>query len=474
MLPKKIAFVDIETTGTSLSRDRIIEIGIVKVEGNKILQTYSTLINPERYIPAEITMLTGITGNDLVNAPTFQDIYQELLDLLQDYYFVAHNARFDLGFLKHEFRLLEKTFSPKHFCTVKLSRFLYPRFKHHNLDSLIKRHNLQCKNRHRALDDAKVIYEFYKKTLNEFSSEKHQEVFKKMFQRRALPPLLDSSSVRNLPQTPGVYIMYGENGTPLYVGKSKNIKNRVMSHFTNDHTRSLTMKMTQQVRSISHISTVGEIGALIKEAQLIRELQPLYNRAARYSRKVEILRKSTNKKGYYSVELQSADSSHLQTYENIISVFKSKKQAKNVLIEAASKFGLCEKLLGIDHSSSACFGYRLDKCKGACVGEEKNFRYNLRFQEAFGHSYIMKWPFGNNTILIQEKDLYSGAIEGFVVYKWCYLGSFNSEEDIEHATFSSPSRFDVTIYNILKRHIMSKNISVMPIDTSFLQNNFTK
>lgn len=248
MLPQKIAFVDIETTGTSLSRDRIIEIGIVKVEDNKILQTYSTLINPERYIPPEITVLTGITSKDLVNAPTFQDIYEELLDILDDCYFAAHNVRFDLGFLKHEFRLLEKTFSPKHFCTVKLSRFLYPRFKHHNLDSLIDRHNLKCKNRHRALDDAKVIWEFYKKTLKEFSIDTYQEMFKKIFQRSALPAFLDTTYIQNLPEAPGVCIMYGSDGAPLYVGKSKNIKKRVMSHFTNDHTRSLTMKMTQQVR----------------------------------------------------------------------------------------------------------------------------------------------------------------------------------------------------------------------------------
>src|SRR5437867_5621 len=137
MLPKKLAFVDIETTGTRVSRDRIIEIGILRVEENKLVATYKTLINPQTYISPFIEQMTGISKEALENAPIFSDVKEKILDILDDCVFVAHNARFDYGFLKTEYKHLGISFSPKQFCTVKLSRLLYPKYKQHNLDSLI-------------------------------------------------------------------------------------------------------------------------------------------------------------------------------------------------------------------------------------------------------------------------------------------------------------------------------------------------
>src|SRR5437764_120616 len=125
MIPDKLAFVDIETTGTSLRGDRVIEIGVVRIEDNKIVKTLNTLVNPERYLPEEITLLTGITRNELEGAPNFSDLKEQLLEILDGCVMVAHNVRFDYSFLKNEFKLLNIDFSPKHFCTVKLSRALF-------------------------------------------------------------------------------------------------------------------------------------------------------------------------------------------------------------------------------------------------------------------------------------------------------------------------------------------------------------
>ena len=164
MLPNKISFVDIETTGGSAFYDRIIEIGILRVENNELISTFHSLINPQTHLPREIELLTGITSANLEYAPTFNSLKTDILDILEGTVFVAHNVRFDYGFLKREFQRENISFSTKHFCTVRLSRLLYPQFRHHNLDSIIERFNFQCANRHRALDDAKILFDFYKKT----------------------------------------------------------------------------------------------------------------------------------------------------------------------------------------------------------------------------------------------------------------------------------------------------------------------
>ena len=133
MLPTKLAFIDVETTGTRASYDRIIEIGILRIEDNKLVKTFKSLINPQSYLPKEITMLTGITQQDIENAPTFRSIKDEIFETLKDCTFVAHNVRFDYAFLKHEFLREHITYSSKHFCTVRLSRILFPQWQRHNL-----------------------------------------------------------------------------------------------------------------------------------------------------------------------------------------------------------------------------------------------------------------------------------------------------------------------------------------------------
>lgn len=161
MLPQKIAFVDIETTGTSLRSDRIIEIGVLRVENNQVIDTYRSLVNPETYVPAEIEGLTGIRQEDLENAPTFPTIKKDLLNILGDCIFAAHNVRFDYGFVRSELKREGVAYRAKNLCTVKLSRSLFPRFKRHSLDAVMERCGISCENRHRAFDDAQVIWEFY-------------------------------------------------------------------------------------------------------------------------------------------------------------------------------------------------------------------------------------------------------------------------------------------------------------------------
>ena len=160
MFDQPTVFLDVETTGATANRDRITEIGLVEVNGGTVIEEWSTLVNPGLRIPPEIEALTGITNAMVAEAPSFESLSTELHRRLQGKLLVAHNARFDYGFLRNEFARAGLRYLSRVLCTVKLSRRLYPQERRHNLDSLIERHGLVCDQRHRALADARVLWHF--------------------------------------------------------------------------------------------------------------------------------------------------------------------------------------------------------------------------------------------------------------------------------------------------------------------------
>lgn len=457
MLPKKIAFVDIETTGARHTYDRIIEIGIVLVENNQVLKTFSTLINPQKYLSPDIILLTGITNDQLEEAPTFRQVKEEIFNLLKDCLFVAHNVRFDYSFIKNEFKRFDIDFSPKHLCTVKLSRKLFPKFKHHNLDSLINRFSLSCQNRHRALDDAKVLWDFYQICQQKFPPEKLVEAINLGLKKPSLPVGLTHKQLDNLEEEPGVYIFYGQSNLPLYIGKSINIKERIKSHFSSDHSSSLEMKIAQQVKQIETIPTPGELGALVLESALIKKMQPLYNKKLRRSHKLITLTETkipSNKPNqfYSSIQIETLESLTLYDLDRIYGIFRSIKQAKQYLTKIAKEYGLCEKLLNLENTNQSCFGYRLGRCKGACVFKQEPKFYNLKFALAFSHKHFQKWPF-QTPVVIEEKNQITQKGELHLVDKWCYLGSFKYDQDLEDQKFISDLNFDLDTYKILHTYL---------------------
>ncbi|HSX39173.1 MAG TPA: exonuclease domain-containing protein [Candidatus Saccharimonadales bacterium] len=231
MLPEALTFLDIETTGSSLRKSKIVEIAAIRVENGKVVKELNTLINPLCSIPPEIETFNGITNELVEGKPTFEQISSEILDILRDSCLVAHNVSFDYAFLKTEFKSIGTSFKCKHFCTVQLSRALYKRERHHNLDAVIERCGLVCEDRHRAYGDTLAIFEFFKHVVSEFGAEVIEETINKISKSASRPSNLPSIQIENLPETPGVYIFYGQNELPIYVGKSKNIKNRILSHF---------------------------------------------------------------------------------------------------------------------------------------------------------------------------------------------------------------------------------------------------
>ncbi len=454
----KLAFIDVETTGSSPVYDRIIEVGIIRVEDNKVVETYQSLINPEMYLNPFITQITGITSEELEDAPSFSQVKDDIYTLLDGCTFVAHNARFDYGFVKNELRRYNMPFQAKTMCTVKLSRQLFPQYKKHSLDSLIERFHFKCEKRHRALDDAKVMWEFFQLVQNKFPGEKIQAAIDRVMKKTYLPSALPQNTLEEIPETPGVYIFYSEEGSPLYVGKSINMRERVQSHFSTDLTSGRKLNMCQQIKSIKTIPTIGELGALLLESSLIKKLYPLYNRQLRVSSKLVAVQKNEDSNGYMRVNLSTVAKIAPSDLTSLLTISKSKRQAKEFLTYLAKEHSLCAKLLGLEKTVGACFYHKLGICSGACIGRESVAKYNLRCLEAFGETVIRPWPF-KGPIMIQERDEVAQVSEGFVVDNWCYLGKVRWEDDALEKELSNEHTFDFDTYKILNRFIKHPSYS---------------
>lgn len=457
MLPSKLAFVDLETTGMRSHSDRIIEIGIILVDDDKVSCTYSSLINPGAYIPPSIQAITGITQSELETAPSFREIHEIVEELLIDRVFVAHNARFDYGFLKSEFKRLEKSFSPKQFCTVRFSRTLFPSLPRHNLDTIINHFDIKVENRHRALDDAQATYEFFKIAKERTDPQIFKTAIEKTLKKPYLPKNLDPLVLDALPSSPGVYVFYGDDNFPLYIGKSINLKDRVLSHFS-DILSPTEMNISQQITRIETIKTAGELGALFLESRMIKEQLPLYNKMLRQTQELLILKKNINKDGYLTTSLEQLPSTQLPDMENNLGIFRTRKQAKESQSALSLKYSLCEKLLGLEKTNGACFGHRLDRCKGACIGKESSLSYNMRFVEAFSTQRIKNWPF-EGKIIITEKDELEGKTDYFLIDNWCLLGKVQTDTNDSFLEDEYDYSFDLDTYKIICRYILStKNI----------------
>lgn len=455
-----LAFLDLETTGGAPNFDRIIDIGIIKADINgRIIDKYESLINPGTAISPFISTLTGITDAHVEDAPPFFEIKDDILNFLKDTILVAHNARFDYGFLKGEYRRYEETFNSKHICSVKLARKLYPDLPRYNLDTLIETFKLKVPRRHRAYDDAKAVFDFYKIAQKQITEELFEKAINECLKRPSLPLGVELQVIDALPEKPGVYIFYGENGYPLYIGKSINIRDRVLSHFAGDLVSATEREIADQIRSVEHIETAGELGALLLESTLIKKYQPLFNQKLRYSRMMTILVKSVTKNGYSTAEIKEVNELSIADTENLLGTFRSIKQLKDTLYSLAKEYRLCPKILGLEKGRGKCFYVDIKLCDGACVERELNLKYNLRFEEAFSKFKIKRWIF-DGPILIKETGKSEEHSEGFVVDKWCLLGSVKNEDDLEN--LNREYRFDMDAYKILAKFLLlpPKNISI--------------
>lgn len=440
----RLAFVDLETTGGTATADRITEVGIIEVDEDGVRE-WSSLVNPEMHIPPFIQSLTGISDAMVASAPTFAELADDIRTRLADRIFIAHNARFDHGFLKNEFKRTGHDFRPPVLCTVRLSRKLYPGFARHNLDSIVERHRLHVSERHRALGDAQLIWQFWKIIHDTHAPELIDEAVAKLISRPSLPSRLDALQIESLPSTHGVYLFYGENDLPLYIGKANNLRRRVLSHFSGDHASSKELKISQQIERIDYVETAGEIGALLQEAALIKKLMPTHNHLLRLNEEVCSWR-LVNRKGKLQAVLATTDDLFFGHDSQLYGLFISKRKATDALKAIADAHSLCHAMLGLEklRAGKACFATQVKKCLGACAGAETIESHNERVVAALDGLRLQPWPY-DGAIGIREND----ALH--VIDCWAYLGSVASVEEAAALLQKGGQRFDRDVYQIMQK-----------------------
>lgn len=430
----------------SPTSDRIIEIGAIVVRKGRWIRSYSTFVDPERPLPPFISDLTGIRPEQLKHAPTFAEISSEILELFADGVLVAHNARFDFGFLKNELERVNRPFRIKPLCTVRLSRKLFPEERGHGLDQVIRRMGIRVDRRHRAIDDTKAVWDFLQLVSERFAPETVSAAWQGIQKRPSLPAGISPDRVDGLPEGPGVYIFYDAKGAPLYVGKSVHIKERVLSHFSSDYTRGAEMSLCRQCADLEAIPTGGELGALLLESHLIKKLQPTLNRRGRESRRLVVVKKSLGRRGYFSAVPERITSLDPSEMENILGVFRSVKQAKEFLADRAREFRLCPKLLSLEKGAGPCFASQLRRCDGACTGKVEAVKYNLHFEAAFCDSRIPGWPYPGPIQVREGQD-------AFVLDQWCLVGKLDLDEMNQRELELENYVFDYESYKILKNYL---------------------
>lgn len=271
----RYCIVDIETTGMNREGNKITEVAIVCVDNGVVTEEWSSLINPECPIPWGITKLTGITDAMVSDAPKFYGVAKKIVELTEGRTFVAHNAFFDYRFLQREFSELGYTFQREVLCTVRLARKAFPGLPSYSLHNLSRHFRLERLAEHRALDDAKACWEVFRR-VQESAPAAVSEAAPK-----PLPPELDDGTLERLPATPGTYFFYTRQGLLLYVGKAKNIRDRVKSHFQTAGNSKRDLEIRQHVARVEVLEWGSDLVASLMELQLIKSMRPVMNRASR-------------------------------------------------------------------------------------------------------------------------------------------------------------------------------------------------
>jgi DNA polymerase-3 subunit epsilon len=463
-----VAFVDIETTGCTPGLHRVIDVAVIGVTGDHVDFEWQSLVNPGLRIPPGITELTGIDNEMLADAPPFEKIAAELRSRLDGRVFIAHNVRFDYGFIRREFARLEAPWSSPNLCTVRLSRALYPEMPRHNLDAVIERHGIVIENRHRAMPDAQALLQFWRKVRAQWGTEELQTGLDLASQRATLPVSLPPDLPEDLPEGPGVYRFFGfKEGdgaeTLLYIGKANNLRERVLDHFRAGASDEKARKLAAEVRRVQWTATAGELGALLLEAREVRETQPVYNRQVRGGG--ERLTWWFDD-GDAAPQLVQLDADVLRS-GNAYGTYRTARDARRALEGLARAKKWCFKLLGLESGAGSCVGLQVGRCNGACVGKESAAVHLTRIKLGLMPLRLKPWPH-QGPMMLREGE--GERIQFHVIDGWQYLGTVEPGGDIREAdelqrlaTRTRRGEFDIDSYRILTRLLRGPRYRPLPL-----------
>jgi DNA polymerase III subunit epsilon len=442
------AIVDIETTGSYAANNGIIEISIRIFDGENVIEQYETLINPDQNIPRYIQAFTGINNDMVQDAPRFEEVAREVYHLLQDKIFVAHNVNFDYSFIKNHLQFYGYTLNSKKLCTVRLSRQIFPGLPSYSLGNLCHSLGIELNNQHRAGGDAEATVTLFKLLLKNDTKEAITNSLRRSSKEQALPPNVPREHFDQLPSTPGVYYFHDNKGKVVYVGKAKNIKSRVNSHFSNNSDSRQKQNFMRHVYAISYQSTATELMAAILESTEIKRLWPPFNSAQKKPEDVYGIFVYQDQNSYMRLAMEKK-----RKNSNPIYTFHYKVDGHGVIRKLMTDFSLCPKLCFMQTDNEKCQGIIEGYCHGACEKQESPEAYNDRVLQAIA-SLTMRPSY-----VVLDKGLSEEELSCIMVVKGSFFGMGYLPRDFENITeeavkeYIKPYKENSYIRTLLNAHI---------------------
>jgi len=403
------AVLDIETTGGKYNEEGITEIAIHKFDGHTVVDTFISLVNPEKDIQPFVVNLTGINNKMLRTAPKFHEVAKRIIEITQDAVIVAHNAQFDYRILRTEFRRLGYNYQRKTLCTVDLSKTLLPDAESYSLGKLVRSLGIPVSDRHRANGDALATMKLFKLLLAKDSGKTIiQEVIRKEAHGELSEKQLDI--VRSMPNETGLLYMYNKDGDIIYLSRSTDIKKRVNQLFTKSGEQS--RKLVKETKKVSFERTGSELVSLLKEHQELLKNRPKYNSHPKKRMFSHTLCSSVNENGY--MELRAVPVADCNAPHGF---FNGIFSAKNHLHKITKEFTLCDKLNGISEARKNCAAYADDQCNGACIQKEAPDAYNQRVADALAKNTLK-----DKDVLLVDKGREIGENSVVLIKKGSLVG----------------------------------------------------
>jgi len=452
------AIIDLETTGYRNSANRITEIAILIHDGEKVVDTFQSLVNPECRIPPFIQTLTGIDDTMVSGAPKFYELAERVHRMTEGMVFVAHNVSFDYNTLRKEYASLGFDYRRERLCTVRLSKKIFPGMKSYSLGNICAHMGIRIEGRHRAFGDAEATTVLFERMLAEDPEDHIGASLKRRKKRAFIPPDIDLATIESLPERPGVYYFKDGKGKVIYVGKAKDIKARILGHFHSQERKERLMH--PNIRSITYTETGNELIALLLENAEIKRIFPRYNSAQKRKPQSWGIFHYTDQKGI--IHLGYAQGKQLKQSDIR---FYTISRCRSFLETLVEEFELCPAYCQLQSSKGSCFHRSLKQCRGICEEKESIHAYNERVQEAIlsmnglQGSFVLPVPG-------RRQDEY-----GFVyVERGLYMGYGYLAEHPMHAALSSlgkalmPQVDDADAQRILRGFMKRPDLDFREID----------
>ncbi len=453
------AIVDIETTGSYAAANGIIEISIQVFDGENVVERFDTLVNPGQAIPRYIQAFTGINNEMVEDAPRFEEIAEKVYTLLQGNVFVAHNVNFDYSFIKNHLQAYGYTLHAKKLCTVRLSRQIFPGFPSYSLGNLCHSLGIELENRHRAGGDAAATVTLFKLLLANDTKELIATSLHRNSKEQVLPPNVPPQHFDELPNLPGVYYFHDQKGKVIYVGKAKDIRQRVNSHFSNNSDSRQRQNFLRYAYAITFQATATELMAAILESTEIKRLWPIFNYSQKKPEDVFGIFVYEDQNGYMRLAIEKK-----RKNANPVYTFHYKVDGHGVVKKLMKEFELCPKLCFIQTDNETCTGVLEDHCHGACEKKENPADYNQRVLDAIAS--LTKRP----SYVVLDKGLSEDEISCIMVVKGSFFGMGYLPKDFTNITYEAVKEFIIPykensyIRTLLNSHLNKHPDQVQMLD----------